>query len=459
MEHHEPNTSILSFHGGVGMVTGANFMLKNSTRTLLVDCGLIQGPHGAEIQNWEPFAYDPKAIDTLFVTHSHIDHIGRIPKLVREGFRGRIVSTLETRALASLMLEDAEALLAREAKRYGKEPLYEKENIAEALSLWQTHPYGERYPLGDGESVTLRDAGHILGSAMIEYERGGRKVLFTGDLGNTPTPLLRDTEKITDISYLVMESVYGDTNHESSEERRAKLEAVVERAIARGGALIIPAFSLERTQVILYELNNLVEEGKIPSVPVFLDSPLAIRITDVYKNAKKLFNSHVQSEISGGDDIFNFPKLKFTVATEESKDIVHTKNPKIIIAGSGMSNGGRIIHHEIEYLPDPRSTILLVGYQSIGTQGRMIADGTKELRINGRVIRVNADVEIIRGFSSHKDSDHLIEFVSNTKKTLKTAFVVMGEPKASLFLVQRLRDYLGVTAVYPKLGESVEIAI
>jgi metallo-beta-lactamase family protein len=292
---------------------------------------------------------------------------------------------------------------------------------------------------------------------MIEFEHEGKKIVFTGDLGNSPAPLLRDTEEIKGADYMVIESVYGDRNHESVEERTQKLKEAIENTINKGGALLVPAFSIERTQVLLYEINNLVEDGKIPSVPVFLDSPLAIKVTKVYQNRIQNFNKGVKEEIAGGDDIFKFPLLEFTEHHKESMDIANTPNPKIIIAGSGMSNGGRIVHHEKRHLPDPNSTLLIVGYQAAGSLGRRLLDGAKEVEIMDKKVQVRAQVVNLTGYSAHKDSDGLLEFVDGSAETLKKVFVVMGEQKSSLFLVQRLRDYVGVNAIAPKLGESFEL--
>ena len=284
------------------------------------------------------------------------------------------------------------------------------------------------------------------------------KILFTGDLGNSPAPLLRDTEPVGDVDYLVMESVYGDRNHETREGRVNKLQEVVKDTIARGGTLVIPAFSIDRTQVLLYELNNMVEQKKIPSIPVFVDSPMAIRATDVYKASENLFNDRVKEQIKRGDDIFKFPHLEYTMRADEALHIDHAKAPKIILAGSGMSVGGRILSHETQYLDDPKSTILLVGYQSAGSLGRQLADGAKKVRIHGETIKVKAKIETLYGFSAHKDGDHLIDFVSTAgdekgSGRLKEVFVVMGEPKASMHLAQRINDELGVKAIVPERGK------
>jgi metallo-beta-lactamase family protein len=447
----------ITFWGGVGSVTGANFLFELAGSRLLVDCGLVQGTREAGAENRADFDYDPASIQYLFITHAHLDHVGRIPKLVKDGFKGTIYSTPETKALAALILEDAASLVSREAKSQGVLPMYEPYHVGEAMALWQEIPYHEKTSIGGAFDVYLRDAGHILGSAMFEFSHAGRKYIFTGDLGNSPTPLLKDTEDIGNPDYIVMESVYGDRNHEGPDERRDTLMRVINETTGRGGTLLIPAFSLERTQVILYEINRLVEEKKIPHVPVFIDSPLAIKVTDIYKRSKRFFNDTVQGHIKGGDDIFNFPNLSFTPTGDESRAISHRQGAKVIIAGSGMSVGGRVVYHEIEYLPDPKATILLVGYQSIGTVGRAIQDGSKKVVINGHDVSVKAHIEMINGYSSHKDSDHLLEFVDKAKGGLKAVFCVMGEPKASTFLVQKIRDFSGANAVYPERGIRYEL--
>lgn len=451
----------LTFYGGTGGVTGANFLLEGEGKRILIDCGLFQGGDFAEDQNKDSFPYDPASIDILFITHAHLDHIGRIPKLVKEGFRGVIYSTPATMEITEISLIDSMGVLGREAKEKGVEPIYNEDDVKKTMSLWKSVKYHTQIDINTDLKATFKDAGHILGSSMIVFEHnppaGGKKIVFTGDLGNSPAPLLKDTEAIKDADYMVIESVYGDRNHEAVEERTQKLREVIENTINKGGALLIPAFSIERTQVLLYEINNLVEDGKIPKVPVFLDSPLAIKVTKVYQDRIQNFNKGVKDEIAGGDDIFKFPLLKFTQHHQESINIKDVPNPKIIIAGSGMSNGGRILHHEKRHLPDPNSTLLIVGYQAAGSLGRKLLDGAKEVEIMDKKIQVRANVVNLTGYSAHKDSDGLIEFVENTSETVKKVFVVMGEHKASLFLVQRLRDYAEVNAVAPKLGESFEL--
>lgn len=445
----------LTFAGGTGSVTGANFLLEGEGKKFLIDCGLSQGTKLADDKNWEPFAYDPSTIDILFITHGHIDHIGRIPKLVHDGFTGTIYSTIPTKDIAELMLQDTATILSKNDNS-ALEKIYSPDILEKTFKKWNVVDYHEILSVGPF-SFRYLDAGHILGSGMLEVTYNGKKILFTGDLGNSPSPLLPDTEPIKGVDYLLMESVYGDRNHIDRMERRNKLEATIEDNFRRNGTLIVPTFSLERAQELLFEIDQLVENNRVPRMPIFFDSPLGIRLTTVYTKYSKYFNAFAQNIIAGGQDIFNFPGLKTTLLTEESKDILHASNPKIVIAGSGMSNGGRILHHEAHYLPDPNNTILLTGYQSQGTLGRTIQDGAKEVHINGQTIPVRAHVVFIDGYSGHKDSQHLIEFVEQIADTVKKIYVVMGEPKSSLYLTQRLRDYLGVYAFAPEENDVVEL--
>jgi len=466
----------LTFCTGVGTVTGANFLLdtavdsrvvgdKSVTGTrLLIDCGLVQGEKVALDENSEPFAYDLSSVAALIITHAHLDHVGRIPKLVKDGYHGPIYSTPETRSLAELVLNDAVTILRMEAERDGRVPLYTPEDVAKVFPLWKTIPYHENFKISDDVSIFLKDAGHILGSAMVEVtvagaqgSGGAQKFLFTGDLGNSPAPLLRDTEPVGDVDYMVMESVYGDRNHESRAERSDKFERIIKQTISRGGTLVIPTFAIDRTQVILYELNNLVENKKIPSVIVYVDSPMATEATRIYAESQDLFNDYVKTQIAHGDKPFSFPHLQFTSSQMQSSNIESNKDAKIILAGSGMSMGGRVIGHEEFYLPDEKSTILLVGYQMSGSLGRHLVDGEKTVQIHGRPVHVKATIETIFGFSAHKDSDHLVEFVSTATPRLKEVFVVMGEPKASMHLAQRINDEIGKKAIVPERLKVYEL--
>jgi metallo-beta-lactamase family protein len=456
------NTPRVTFWGGVGSVTGANFLVESGETKFLVDCGLFQGvPESREV-NKEEFPYEVTDIQALFITHAHIDHIGRVPKLVAAGFSGTVYSTPETKALSELMLVDAAHIMANDARDKNIKPLYTSDDVSKSLNQWKTISYHVDTVISPSVSVRLLDAGHILGSSMYLFtlttDGAMRTILFTGDLGNSPSRLLPDTEYVNNVNYVVMDSVYGDRNHEPKEEREEKFKALLLDSINRKGVVLIPAFSLERTQSILYEINNLIEEKQIPSVPVFLDSPLAIRLTKIYEKIVSLYNSDVQKDIHGGDDIYNFPKLKMTAKSDDSRRIHLTPDPKIIIAGSGMSTAGRILHHEAMYLPDPNATLLLMGYQAAGSLGRELQDGAKVVTIRDQQVQVKARVITIGGYSAHKDSDHLIDFIDHVDhKNLRKVFVVMGEPKASLFLTQRLHDYLNVDAIAPERGKVYEL--
>lgn len=448
------NVAKITFCGGTNSVTGANFLFEIDNKKILVDCGLTQGTKIAEDINWISFPYDPKEIDILFITHAHVDHIGRIPKLIHEGFRGKIYSTRPTRALTGPMLQDTASILSKN-KQFNLGEIYSEENINTAFLQWLSSDYHEKIKVSENLEVSFKNAGHVLGSAMIEFIFRGKKVLFTGDLGNSPSPLLPDTEKITDADYLIMESVYGDRNHESRNDRRNLLENVIEDNYKRKGTLIIPTFSLERSQELLFELNDLVENNRIPIMPIFFDSPLAIHLTEIFKQFKNYFNETAQRVLSKDKYLFDFPGLHSTLRSEESKLINDTPNPKIVIAGSGMSSGGRIVHHEKHYLPDPNNTILLTGYQSLGSLGRLIQEGMKRVHIYGEEVNVKAHVVTILGYSGHKDGDSLFSFVEDMQDTVKKVFVVMGEPKSAMFLVQRIKDNLGIEASAPLQGDSV----
>jgi metallo-beta-lactamase family protein len=454
MEEAIKKTARVTFYGGTGSVTGANFLLEIDGKRILVDCGLTQGAKVADDINWDPFVYDPKTIDILFITHAHIDHLGRVPKIINEGFRGKIYSTEPTKGLATPMLEDTAEILSKNTE-LGLDKIYSAENIKLALSLWEGFKYHENIAITPNVTVNFLNAGHILGSAMVEFIYNGKKIVFTGDLGNSPSPILPDTDKVTDADYLVMESVYGDRNHEDRNDRQKFLAEAIQDNYKRKGTLVIPTFSLERSQELLFELDGMVTNDRIPVMPIFFDSPLAIRLTEVFKQYRSYFNEAAQKMISPGKYLFDFPGLHSTLKSEESRMIGTVPDPKIVIAGSGMSTGGRVVHHERHYLPNPNNTLLLTGYQSIGTPGRLIQEGVKTVRISGEDVVVRAHVVTISGYSGHKDSDHLLDFVEDMQDKVKKIFVVMGEPKSEMFLVQKIRDNLGLSASAPEQGSSV----
>ena len=450
----------VTFYGGAGTVTGANFLLDTlpaqAGGKILVDCGILQRETVCDIANSAPFQYDVKTIDALIVTHAHADHIGRIPRLVREGFRGAIHSTGATKELAALMFADALRVMQEDALKRGCEVLYETQDIEKSLSLWHAHEYHEPFQIGD-VTIELLDAGHILGSALAKLTRDGRSIVFTGDIGNSPEPLLKDTEFPAGADYLVMESVYGDRVHEDRAERREKLRQCVEDTRARKGVLLIPSFSLERTQLLLFELNVMMEEGTLAPIDVYLDSPLAIEVTDVFRKYRHLLNPAAREHFKENTDPFLFRSLKLTRGVTESRAIHAAPNPKIIIAGAGMSHGGRIRTHEKYYLGDKHATILFVGYQVPGSLGRRIQDGEKRVEIDGEHIRIYAQRETLTGYSGHADREQLLTFVERAGEKLERVFVTMGEPHSSMFLAQRIRDFLGIDAVVPEAAQSFDI--
>jgi len=448
-------------------VTGSNFLLDNGSEKILVDCGLNQGTKEADAINAAAFAYNPADVQYLVITHAHLDHIGRIPKLVKAGFKGVIYSTVATRVLAEPMLRDELALMAsheRHAQLNGQAktpPLYTEEDIEQSFTLWKGLNYHEPLALGS-MTLELLNSGHILGSAIAKFTRGAgenkKSIAFTGDLGGGNSPLLPLCEEPTGVDYLVMESVYGDRTRTDS-DRRERLENVIEEAAKRGGTLLIPAFSTERTQDLLYEIRTLMTEEKVPSMQVYLDSPLAEKITAAYTAHSEYFAKPLRERVEKGEKIFSFPELRFVSTVNESHGLTTAPNPKIILAGSGMGQGGRVLAHEEFMLPDPKTTLLIVGYQAAGTIGRRLIEDNKYIELYGKKVPVRAKIEQIYGYSAHMDAEQLVEFVSKVHESLTKVFVVMGEPAASSTLVQRLRDYLGVNAIAPEAGESATIEL
>lgn len=450
----------LHFYGGAKSVTGANYMVECAGTKILIDCGLWQGSRFVEKQNYDSFPYDPKEIKAILLTHAHTDHVGRVPKLYRDGFRGDIYGSHPTLDLALLNLDDSLHILEDEARRHREEPIFSKEDI---IGCWKnTHgkPYHEEIEITPNIKFRLNDAGHILGSSIIElflFENGKTvKIVFSGDLGNPPTPLLKPTEFIKDADYVLVESAYGDRIHEDKALRKNKLKAVIESVIKNGGVLMIPSFALERTQELLFELNNLVESGSIPRVRMFIDSPLAIKATAVYQKYSDYFNSDAVYLIKSGDDLFNFPGLEFSLTTESSKAINDIAPPKIIIAGSGMSEGGRIVHHEKRYLPDPKSTLLVIGYQTSGTLGRRLLDGADEVKIMGDEVIVRAQIKAIGGYSAHADQPMLLDWVRHFSG-VKKVFVMQGESGPASALAQKIKDNINFVAEVPEPGEVYEL--
>lgn len=446
----------LTFCGAAGQVTGSNHLLTSGRHKILVDCGLFQGSSIAEDENFKDFPYDPSEIEAVFITHAHLDHVGRLPKLWTEGFRGKIYSTPATRDCAELILLDSEKLLCQAAERRGHPEFCTIGTVEEVMKLWHAVEYHKELQHGEF-FATFFDAGHILGSSSIAIKAEGKTVVFSGDIGNYPAPIIKPTEFPVDADYVVMEATYGNETHDPESTRRQALEDTIKDTVARGGVLMIPAFALERTQEILYFMNELFAEGRIPRVPVFLDSPLAIKLTAIYHKYRKYFNAAANNAIQDGDDIFNFPGLHLTLTSELSKAINEVPAPKIIIAGSGMSHGGRIMHHEQRYLSDPASTILFIGYQAVGSLGRAIMEGEKEITIFGDPITVQAKIAKITSYSAHADLPKLLKWVGSTKATVKHIFVVHAEPDRSAHLISAIKEEFGLEASAAEMAQTVTL--
>jgi metallo-beta-lactamase family protein len=443
----------LTFCGAAEEVTGSSYLLEADGKKVLVDCGLHQGTHYAEERNFEPFPFDPKSLAAVFVTHAHIDHIGRLPKLVKDGFRGKVFSTPPTRDFAELLLLDSEHLLAKDAQERGLEPLYDAEDVKHLMRLWHETEYHQKISVGDVHGE-LWNAGHILGSAIVRLEAEGKSVVFTGDLGNYPPSIIQTTEFVPKADYVLIDTTYGDRVHEGVAQREEQLGKAVVDAVRLGGVVMIPAFAMERTQDLLYYFNDLVAKRHIPRVPVFIDSPLAIKLTAVYKKYENYFERGAASRVRSGDDIFNFPGLHLTLSKEQSKEINQVAGPKIIIAGSGMSNGGRILHHEKRYLPDPKSTIIFVGYQAVGTLGRQILEGADTIRILQDDVPVRCERKELTGYSAHADQPRLLNWLSKVQG-IKKVFAIHGEPQSSHAFADKVRTELRLAAAVPKNGETI----
>lgn len=441
----------LTFYGGAQEVTGACYLLETGQSKILIDCGLFQGTRECEELNFQDFGFDPKTVDLLLVTHGHLDHVGRIPKLVKKGFRGTIYSTAPTKDIARLILEDALSINRRES-----EALYTAENVAGTFDLWKETRYHAPLRHKDLE-IKLYDAGHILGSAMIEIVAEGKKILFTGDLGNTPSALLPPPETVRDVSHLIIESTYGNRVHEAAEERVLNLERAVEDISARGGTLMMPSFATERTQDILHYLNEMLHFKRIPDIPVFVDAPLAIKITGVFETYTEFYKEEIKNLYREHPNLFRFKRLHFTESVGDSKSINNVNPPKVILAGSGMMSGGRILHHARRYLSDPKSILLVTGYQAGGSLGRRLLDGEKIVKIFGEEIVVEAEIRKINGFSAHADNPQLFAFAETNRDSLKHVFAVQGEEASALHFSQEIKDRLGIQADAPTLGQSFEI--
>ena len=436
----------LQFLGAAGTVTGSKYLVQHDGRRILIDCGLFQGLKELRLRNWSPLPVDPRSIEAVVLTHAHIDHIGSLPRLVKEGFDGPMFSTSATRALAGLLLPDSahlqeeEALYANEAgstKHDPALPLYTAEDARAALRHFETFEYGRRREILPGITLTFARAGHILGSAICTLELAGsrQRIVFSGDLGRYDAPIIPDPEPIAYATTLLVESTYGDRTHGAVKAIDA-LASAVSDAVVRKGMIVIPSFAVGRTQEILYDLRALEEAERIPTLDVFVDSPMACDATPIYLAHPEDHDLDMTALLERGISPLATRRTHFITSVEDSKKLNDRAGPAIIISASGMATGGRILHHLKHRLPDPKNTILFVGYQAEGTRGRRLLAGEKEIRIYGELVKVSAQVAAVSGFSAHGDWRELMRWMSGFRAPPKQTFLVHGEAPA----LEALRD-------------------
>ena len=461
----------LRFLGAAQNVTGSRHLLEVDGIKLLIDCGLYQERQFLA-RNWEPFAVPPESINAVFLTHAHLDHCGLLPKLVREGFSGRIYCTTATAEIARIILldsakiqeEDAEHKRERHQKEgktgpYPEAPLYTTKDAEACFPHFEPVKYRQQINIADGVAVTLCDAGHVLGSSMIRVDvnRNGdkRTVLFTGDLGRPGRPILPDPSIPEKADYLVIESTYGDRIHCETCDVKKQMADVINATKDRGGNIVVPSFALERSQEILFYIKELLLEDAIPHLIIFLDSPMAAKITEIFRNHQELFDEETQEMLREHHSPFDLPELKVTATSEESKAINHITGTVMIIAGAGMCTGGRIKHHLVNNISRKESTIMFVGYQAIGTLGRLIVDGAKDVRILGQRYKVKAKVVQVNGLSAHADKNEMLNWLKKLKSPPKQIFLVHGEPESAKAFGAFLRDKTGWQVSIPAYEDQV----
>lgn len=450
----------ITFLGAAREVTGSCTLVTGEHHQFLVDCGMFQGSEFMDMRNKEPFHFDPHRLSAVFITHAHLDHVGRLPLLIKAGFTGYIYATPATIELLELILNDAFEIMSYNERKFGTPLLYNLEDIALVRAQCKPLDYYKEYTLTpDSElKATLHDSGHIFGAAFVEVKLDGKRLMFSGDVGNINVPILRDTDPVpSGLDLMVCESTYGGRIHESADMRRQIIEKMVRQALQRGGVLMIPTFSLERTQELLYDFKKIFSgERGVPHVPIFLDSPLAIEALAVYRKYPSYYDTEAMQYLKEGEDMFAVEGLVLTRTREESKRINQVPGSKIIIAGAGMMNGGRILHHALRYLSDEKSTLLIVGYQATGTLGRQILEGHSPVKIFNERVQVRCHVQAIGALSAHADQQKLVDWISATPVPPQRVLINHGEPESALALALKLKDR-GVCAEVSELGLDIEL--
>lgn len=446
----------LQFLGGAGTVTGSKYLLETPDCRILVDCGLFQGYKPLRLRNWAPLPVDPGSIQSVVLTHAHLDHSGYLPVLTREGFGGRVMCSEATRSLCGILLPDSGYLQERDAefanrhgfsKHHPARPLYTQLEAEAVLDSFDTLPYGQARALGKGLEMRLDPAGHILGSAIVTLRVGGLSIVFSGDLGRLTSPLMPAPVMIGEADYLVVESTYGGRRH-SREDPEALLADIVKRTSARGGTVLVPAFAVGRAQLLLYYLEKLKREERIPDLPIFLDSPMAIDASDIYcthRGEHRLTEKECRRACA---------VARYVRSVEESKSLDTTKVPMVIVSASGMATGGRVLHHLKRFAPDPRSTILFSGYQAGGTRGASMLAGAEQIKIHGSQVPLRAEVKSLDMLSAHADEDEIMTWLRHFRRPPRATFITHGEPDASDALRRRIQDELGWYCVIPEHREE-----
>ena len=459
----------LRFLGAAGTVTGSKFAIEMDGRTTLVDCGLFQGLKELRLRNWEPLPLAARSVDRVVLTHAHIDHSGYLPRLLAQGFRGDVFATRGTADLLRVLLPDSGHLQEEEAryrnvtgttKHHPALPLYTAADGVAAAARVTAVEWGHPFALGDAMHGTFAHAGHILGAATLHLECRAagtmRHLVFSGDLGRYDAPILRDPAPLGEADYVMVESTYGDRRHEHTPIPE-QLERVLKAAVARGGAIVMPAFAVGRTQELLFHLSALESARRIPRMPIYVDSPMAVDATAIYAAHAEEFDDEMRALLRSGRSPLRPPGLRLARTPDESRAINAVDGPVLIISASGMATGGRVLHHLRRRLPDPRTTVILVGYQAIGTRGRQLEDGARTVRIFGEEVPVRAHVETVHGLSAHADADGLMRWLRTATRAPRRTFIVHGDPAPAQTLAGRIRGELGWPVTVPAHGESVTL--